>query len=87
MHATRSANFNILDFIARVLFYEEYTLRQHSKQLTIGKDTILRCPRQSAASRIRRRQEAASAPRCSTAANNGREHRLPVQRSVYKRTF
>jgi len=37
MHATRSANCNIFDFIARVLFYEEYTL-QHSKQLTIGKD-------------------------------------------------
>jgi hypothetical protein len=40
MHATRSANFNILDFINRVLFYKEYTERKHSKQLTIGKDMI-----------------------------------------------
>jgi len=40
MHATRSANFNILDFITRVLIYEEYTVWKHSKQLTIGKDMI-----------------------------------------------
>ena len=26
MHATRSANFNILGFITYILFYEEYTL-------------------------------------------------------------
>ena len=48
---------------------------------------ILPCPRLSAASRIRRRQETASVPKRSTTANNGRQHRLPVQRSVYKRTF
>jgi len=48
---------------------------------------ILSCPRLSAASRIRRRQEIASAPRRSTTANIGREYRQPVQRSVCKRTF
>ena len=40
IHATRSANFNVLDFITHVLFYEEYTLWKHAKQLTIGKDMI-----------------------------------------------
>ena len=48
---------------------------------------ILPCPRLSAASRIWRRQETASAPQRSAPANYGRQYRGPVQRSVYKRTF
>jgi len=65
--------------LRRVFFITE----DKSKFVSVG---FLPCPRLSAASRIRRRQETAPAPKRSTTANNGR-HRRPVQRSVYKRTF